>query len=155
MERDRLCLQGRGNHLIISRPKELIAAFVNVRQGFPANASWGNYTALGLMRDGHLIAGAIYNCFEGANANIHIAADGHFWLTPDFLRAGFVYPFLQLGKRRITAFMPAGNKRAIRLAEKLGFSYEGTLRHYYPQDDAVNYGMLREECRFLEMRKAA
>ena len=141
--------------MIITQPKELIGAFVNIKQGWPASASWGNFNALGLVRNGTLVAGVIYNCYEGANVNMHISAvDGCRWLTQDFLFAAFDYPFNELSKRRVTAFMRSKNARAIKFVKKLGFVHEGTMPNYYADDDAVVYGLLRENCRFL-MRKAA
>lgn len=143
--------------VIISQPKELIGAFVNEQQGFPAHTSWGsNYNALGLVKNGKLMAGVIYNCYEGANVNMHVGAiDGAKWLTQEFLFAAFDYPFNQLKKRRVTAFMNENNDKAIGFVENLGFTYEGRMRNYFRINDAVIYGMLREECRFLDMRKAA
>ena len=141
--------------MIITQPKELIGAFVNVMQGWPAEASWGNHNAMGLVRGGKLVAGLIFNGYEGANVNMHISAiDGRKWLTPEFLFAAFDYPFNELGRKRVTAFMRSKNDRAISFAKNLGFEYEGTMKNYYADDDAVVYGLLRENCRFL-MRKAA
>ena len=142
--------------MIITQPKELIGAFVNVMQGVPQEASWGpNYNAMGLVRSGKLVAGLIYNGYEGANVNMHIGAIvGAKWLNKEFLFAAFDYPFNELGKRRATAFMASTNKRTIKFVKNLGFVYEGTMPHYYVDDDAVVYGLLRENCRFL-FRKAA
>ena len=141
--------------MIIAQPKELIGAFVNVRQGLRPDSSWGDFNALGLIRGGRLVAGVIYNNFGGANANMHVGAEeGARWMTRDFLRAAFDYPFNQLKLRRLTACVHSNNRRAIRFDEHLGFKYEGTQRHYYTDGDMLIFGMLREECRFLE-RKAA
>jgi len=142
--------------MIIAQPKELIGCFVNVRQNIPADASWGeNYNALGLIRGGRLVAGVIYNCFGGMNANMHIGAEeGSRWMTRAFLHAAFDYPFNQLNLRRLTACIHSKNKKAIAFDEHLGFEYEGMQRHYYEDGDMLIYGMLREKCRFLE-RKAA
>ena len=141
--------------MIITQPKELIGAFVNVRQGFSPETSWGNFNALGLVRSGTMVAGVIYNAYEAMNVNMHIGAtDGSRWLTPEFLHAAFDYPFNELGRKRVTAFMRAKNERAIKFAKNLGFTYEGTMPQYYADDDAVIYGMLKENCRFL-LRKAA
>lgn len=143
--------------MIITQPKELIAAFVNVRQGFPPETSWGNYNALGLVRGGHLVAGVIYNGYEGANVNIHVGAvQGSRWMTKEFLYATFDYPFNQLGRKRLSAYIRATNKRTIAFVKKLGFVYEGKLQDFYTDGgDMVIYGLLRSKCRFLEMRKAA
>ena len=141
--------------MIITQPKELIGAFVNERQGCPAHASWGNFNAMGLIKGKTLVAGVIYNAYEAANVNMHIGAvDGARWLTREFLFAAFDYPFNELGRRRVSAFMRASNKKAISFIENIGFEYEGKLLHYYPKDDALMYGMVKEKCRFL-LRKAA
>ena len=56
----------------------------------------------------------------------------------------------QLGKRRITAYMLASNKKAISFAENIGFCYEGTQRHFYVDDDAVVYRMKRDDCPWIK-----
>ncbi len=141
--------------MIITQPKELIGAFVNVRQGLDQAAPWGNFNALGLVRGGTLVAGVIYNNFEGTNVCMHIGAvGGAKWLNEEFLHAAFDYPFNELGKRRVTACIRASNRKAIKFVKNLGFEYEGTMKHYYSDDDMVIHGMLRDKCRFL-MRKAA
>jgi RimJ/RimL family protein N-acetyltransferase len=43
-------------------------------------------------------------------------------------------------------------KQSIKLAEKLGFQKEGTLRQMFPPDDAVLLGMLRSECKWLKIK---
>lgn len=140
--------------MIIAQPKDLIGAYVNVKQGLPADTPWGNFTALGLITGGRLVAGVIYNCCEGANSNMHVGAEGSNWMTPEFLYAAFDYPFNQLERRRVTAPIRSSNTKAIRFVENLGFKYEGTMKHYYEDSDMLFYGMLRKDCRFLE-RKAA
>lgn len=142
--------------MIIAQPKELIGAFVSARQGYPADTSWGNFNALGLVRHDRIVAGVIYNSYEEGNVCMHLGAeDGSRWATPAFLFAVFDYPFNGLRLRRATAMVRGKNERALRLVKNLGFTYEGTMRHYFRDDDAVIYGMLREECRFLDLRKAA
>lgn len=143
--------------MIITQPKELIAAFVNVRQGNHPDTQWGPFASLGLVRSQRLVAGLIYNSEEAANICVHIGAeDGSRWLTPQFLFAAFDYPFNQLGKRRVTALLREGNKKAIRFVENIGFELEGSLANYHSDGTArIIYGMLRDKCRFLNMKKAA
>ena len=141
--------------MIISQPKEMIGAFVNIRQNFPPETSWGVFNALGLVNSGTLVAGVIYNCFEGMNCNMHVGAiDGSKWMTQEFLHAAFDYPFNQLRMRRVTACIHSSRNKAISFVKNLGFEYEGRMKHYYENGDMLLYGMLREKCRFLD-RKAA
>lgn len=136
--------------LLIAQPKEMIGAFVNIRQNFPPEASWGNYNALGLITGGTLVAGVIYNCFEGTNVNMHIGAvEGSKWMTREFLHAAFDYPFNQMKKRRVSACIHSKRKKAVSFVEHLGFEFEGRRKNYYEDGDMLCYGMLREKCRFI------
>lgn len=142
--------------MIIAQPKDLIGAFVNERQGVRPDNPWGSFTALGLLREGRLVAGVIYNNMAYDNIFMHVGAlEGCRWMTPAFLHAAFDYPFTQLDRKRVTASIRSRNKRAQEFVKNLGFSYEGTMRCFYPDDDLVLYGLLREDCRYLAMRKAA
>ena len=141
---------------IVAQPKIEIAEFVNARQGLPLEHSWGHFTALGLVKDGDLKAGVIYNNLDGTNLCMHVGAvDGCRWMTPAFLFAAFDYPFNELRMRRVTAPIKSRNKKSIEFVRNLGFTHDGTLKHYYADDDLHLYGLLKEDCRFLEMRKAA
>jgi RimJ/RimL family protein N-acetyltransferase len=44
------------------------------------------------------------------------------------------------------------NEAALKLDEHLGFKREGYLRQMLPDDDVVLMGMIREDCRWLNMR---
>lgn len=142
--------------MIVVQPKEEIAAFVAQVQGRQAE-SWGNYSCIGLVRGGYLVAGVVYNNWSGAGVCAHIGAvPGARWMTREFLHAIFDYPFNQCGRRRLTALVARKNKRARKFVEHLGFRHEGVVRHALPNDDWILYGMLRDECRYLQpMRKAA
>jgi hypothetical protein len=80
------------------------------------------------------------------------ALSGKRWLCKAFLGEGFRYPFEQLGCRRVTGLVPGKNKAAQSFDEHLGFTQEGCARKILPDgDDLIIYGMLREECRFLNV----
>jgi len=112
---------------------------------------WGErYQAIGLERDGEIAAAVIFNLYSGADVAMHVAAvPGRRWLVREYIKACFGYPFLQLGVRRISGFVPAKNLEARRFDEHLGFKYEGIMRHALPDDDVIVYGMIREHCRWL------
>jgi RimJ/RimL family protein N-acetyltransferase len=61
----------------------------------------------------------------------------------------FGYPFNQVGCRRLTATTEAKNQPVRAFLCHLGFREEGVIRQGFPTDDAVVYGMLRDECRWL------
>ena len=79
------------------------------------------------------------------------------WATPEALTEFFSFPFVELGLRRVTAAVARNNKRSRKLCERVGYKMEGVRRKAYRNgQNEIIYGMLREECRYLnEMRKAA
>jgi RimJ/RimL family protein N-acetyltransferase len=110
---------------------------------------------IGLEKDGELVGGVIYDWYTGPSITAHVAGSpGRYWGNRDFLWRVFAYPFLQLQCNRITGFVRADNFEAQRLDEHLGFKREGVLRQANRDGtDMIVYGMLKDECRFLRMKK--
>jgi RimJ/RimL family protein N-acetyltransferase len=111
------------------------------------------YTAIGNVDGlGNIIGGIVFNTFTHRDVQTHIAGIGRHWCTRRFLGEAFRYVFLQLGCRRCTALVAESNEASRRFVEKLGFVCEGLLRAYLANDeDCLVYGMLREECRWLNV----
>lgn len=112
------------------------------------------YTAIGLANEtGALLAGVVYQNYTKTDIHMHVAAlPGKRWLSRAFLGEGFRYPFEQLGCKRVTGLVPGRNIIAQQFDEHLGFTQEGRVRHILANgDDLIIYGMLREECRFLNV----
>lgn len=107
--------------------------------------------AIGLDRDGQLVAGVVYEGFNGANIWMHLAAEpGSRWMTRDYLRYCFQYPFNEMGVQRISGYVSASNAQAIRLNEHLGYQREAVLKGAAPDGgDVILYVMRRDDCRFL------
>lgn len=110
-----------------------------------------NTRAIGVLDPaGGIRAVATYNMFYDGGCHMHVASDGsRAWANRGVLRAGFEYPFVQLGLSRLTAPIPCDNVASQILALKLGFSFEGRLRGYYSGIDAIIFGMTRDECRWV------
>lgn len=109
---------------------------------------------IGLEEDGELIAGVVFDHYTGPSISMHVAAiPGKRWMTKDFLWRCFAYPFLQLQCNRITGLVRVDNLAAQKFDEHLGFQREGLIRKAAKDGtDYILYGMLREECRWLEKR---
>lgn len=113
--------------------------------------SWGEwFEAIGLERDGDLLAVVVYNLWSGADIAMHVAAmPGRRWMTRAFLRAVFRYPFVQLECQRVTGYVPASNADALRFDRHLGFVEEGRMREALPNgEDVIVLGLLKRECRW-------
>ena len=100
-----------------------------------------------------IIAGCWFEKWNGVNLNIHIAATpGRRWMTREFLRYCFAYPFEQLGCKRVTGYVEATNVEARKFDEHLGFELEATLKDASPTGDVLVYVMWREKCRWLKLK---
>lgn len=112
-------------------------------------------TAIGLEEDNELIAGVAFNMYTKASICMHVAAmPGKRWMTKDFLWRSFAYPFIQLGCNRVTGLVREDNFVAQKFDEHLGFKREGLLRRACTDgQNMILYGMLREECRWLEIKR--
>lgn len=111
-----------------------------------------DYSAIGLEREGEMIAGVLFEQHNGPNVMMHVASDGsRRWMTPAYMAACFKYPFLCLKVNRITGLVRADNLDAQRFDEALGFVREGVLRQGAADGtDLFLYGMLRRDCRYLD-----
>lgn len=109
-------------------------------------------STLGIMRQGKIIAALAFNNFQPMPRDIHltIAAESPAWASRKVLRQIFNYIFIQMGCLRTTVMIAKNNKRARKLAEGVGYKYEGNLRKGFDGiNDAMIYGMLHNECRWL------
>lgn len=106
---------------------------------------------IGLERDGALVAGAMYEGFNGRNVWVHLAGlAGGRWMTRTFLKAGFAYPFLVCGVDRLSGYVNASNRQVRRLNEHLGYEVEAVLRGAAPDGgDVLIYVMWKRNCRYV------
>ena len=133
---------------IISNPARV---FAFVAQRMPMQPV-GGMKGLGLERDGELVAGVLYEGFNGRNVWMHVAADpSKKWMTREFLRYCFEYPFDELQVDRVSGYVAASNAQARQFDEHLGFKHEATLQGAAADGgDVLIYAMRRDDCRFLK-----
>lgn len=127
---------------------EIVGPWVVARGGgdwFP-----GRGTAIGKLNEkGELVAGVLYEDYNGANIVCHIAGVGN-WATKDFLNIIFDYPFNQLGVKRITAPNASDSHASINLVKRMGFELECTLSQATPRGDLLLFRMFRDDCRYIK-----
>ncbi len=126
---------------------EIVGPWVASRTG----GTWspGRGTAIGKLDDqGNLIAGVLYEDWNGANIMCHIAGEGH-WASRRFLNVIFDYPFNQLKVKRITVPVGSTNIKSIHLVTRMGFALESTLAQAIPDGDLHLFRMFRIECQYL------
>jgi len=135
---------------IVTDQPQRIGEFVSEIMG---NDGWSSYQAIGLEEDGELIAGVLFDNYNGASICMHVAAlPGKRWLTREFLWYCFYYPFMELKVKRVTGLVPESNLVARRFDEHLGFELEARLKDAAPDGDVLVYRMFKDDCRFLEKK---
>lgn len=142
-------IEGQKQGYSIEFDFESVWTFVHGR--LPGLAKAEKMVAIGLRRDGELIAGVIYEGYNGRNVWMHVAAvPGSRWLVRDYLKACFVYPFVICGCERVSGYVNDSNSAAKRFDEHLGFTPECKLIGAAPDGgDVVLYVMWRKDCRYV------
>lgn len=113
--------------------------------------AWDNKCkAIGVIRNKKLIAVVVYSNYFGHQIEMTIVSLDKKWGTRHNLRAFFLFPFAQLKLERVQAVAAASNEGTISMLKRLGFTQEG----YHPKAyeggvDAISFGMLKENCRWL------
>lgn len=116
-----------------------------------AGGTWlkGRGTAIGKVLDGRLVAGVLYEDYNGPNIVCHNAFEPNS-LDKHFLGLIHQYPFIQLGVKRVTGLVSSNNKKALNLNYKLGFELEHTLKDACPDGDMHVLVMWKEKCKYLD-----
>jgi RimJ/RimL family protein N-acetyltransferase len=126
-----------------------VLEFFNSKTSLPESVGM---KAIGLERDGVMVAGVVYEGYNGANVWVHLAAEpGAQWMTREYLRYCFHYPFNELGVQRLSGYVDASNANAIRLNEHFGYQREALLKGAAPSGgDVIIYVMRKPDCRYLD-----
>jgi len=109
----------------------------------------GEASAIGKLKDGVLVAGVLYDEFNGVNVHSHIRFEPNS-LTREFLGLIYQYPFFQLKVNRITGIVASTNRKAIELDLSMGFEPEAVLKGAQPDGDTHILVMWKEKCRYLD-----
>lgn len=105
---------------------------------------------IGLQRRGDMVAGVIYEGWNGRSCVCHIAIEG--LMTPAYLAAIFHYPFVYGGLEKIIAPVSEGNEESVRFVKKLGFRKEAQLLDAHPDGSILLFTMSKDQCKFIKER---
>lgn len=110
-------------------------------------------TALGVVHKKKLVAGAVFDRWNGVHIETAIAADLSSrarWASRTTLKTLFNYPFLQLGCKAMTVGVPATNLESLNLATKLGFEVEALVKFAaHDGSSLIVLKMFKENCRWI------
>jgi len=105
--------------------------------------------AIGLEKDGELVAGTVYEMRNGKSVVCHITWDQ---ITPAYLAAVYDYPYNVANVDKIIGPISSNHTRALKLVTKMGFSEEARIKNAAPDGDIVFMTQTPERCRYLEPR---
>ena len=124
---------------------ELVGHWVAEKLGSGYFAARSN--AIGLVKDDRLIAGVIYENWNGRSIMCHIAVEGR--LTRRYFGAIFDYAFNVCNVEKVIVPVESHNLRSVKLIENMGFTEEGRIKDCQPEGDTILYTMTKGDCRFL------
>jgi hypothetical protein len=128
--------------------KDLIGPWVFAKVGHPWYPE--GREAIGIVRDGEVLAGTIIEDYTGCCAQMHIAiAHPHVPLRK-FVVAGFHYVFEYLNCRQVLGFVKSTNTKALKFDVRLGFEAIAIVPNVYPGGvDLVILRMERSRCPWI------
>ena len=126
-----------------------VGAWVAERVG--RSTPWVKDGALGLEKDGELVAGIVLDSFvPGVRASMHCAGTGKYWLNRDFLFACFDYAFRHCDLKVLVNYVSAENPDSLRFTKHIGFTEIARVRQGWDgKDDMVLFQLHRDDCRWL------
>lgn len=134
---------------LVTDQKERVAQWVAAR--VEQSASWGAFYAMGIERNGEIVAGVVVNNFNGVNATAHIAIDRPGKDTILLLRAVADYAFRQCRLKRLTGLVPASSPDVLAFDLHIGWEEEFVMPCAAPDGGPLHVlVMWPDKCRWLE-----
>lgn len=109
----------------------------------------GSGNGLGWAREDVLVAGVLYDNFNGQCVQMHVAAERTNWLVRDYLFACFDYPFNQMRVKKVLGLVDSTNQTALRFNRHLGFVHEAVVKDAGKYGDLHILTMTAQQCRYL------
>lgn len=140
--------------ILVTQHKDAVASWVAERVG--QTTSWGGFYAMGILDTDRreLVAGVVFNNFNGRNATVHIAMGpgvGRAMVT--LFRAVSEYAFRQCGLKRLTGLVPASKPQVLKFDKNLGFEEEFLMKDGAPDGDMHVLVLWPHKCRWLSGEK--
>ena len=104
-------------------------------------------TCIGLEREGQLVAGVMYDYYNGASIFAHIAIAGP--ITREWLRRICHYPSIQLGCQVVIGLVASDNQAAQQFDAHFGFKKRLDIAGADPAGSLLIYTLDKADCRFL------
>jgi RimJ/RimL family protein N-acetyltransferase len=103
--------------------------------------------AIGLIRDGKIVAGVIYENWNKQSIVCHLAIKGI--VSKQFMKAACNYAFKQCGVHKIIGPVNSDNQKCIDAVAKIGFIEEARIKDAAPNADIILFSLTADRCRYL------
>jgi len=116
-------------------------------QGFSAS---DGAKALGVVSGKDIIAGVVYERYNGVHVEASIAVDRASWANKGTLFSLFHYPFVQMDCKAISVLIPSSNLKSLNLATKLGFEPEAIVKYAAADGSSlIVLKMFKKNCKWI------
>jgi len=134
---------------LVANDRARVGAWVAEKVG--RSEPWINAAALGLEKDGELVAGIVIDGYvPHARGSMHCAGTGKYWLNRDFLFACFDYAFNFLDIKVLLNPVSANNAASLRFTKHIGFTEVCSVPQAWDgTEDLVLFQLQRSDCRWL------
>jgi hypothetical protein len=102
-----------------------------------------DFRALARVVDDRIVGCVGYEGFTGTSCRMHMAGEGN-WITREFIRKAFGYPFRVLDLPMVFGVVPSGNRTALEIDLRLGFTEIMYIAGAHP-DGGLHFLQLKRE----------
>ena len=132
---------------IVTGQKERVGKWASERLG--NTSDWHDYEAMGVEKDGELIAGVVFGDYvKNTRCSIHCAGVGKTWLSKEFLFVVFDYAFRQLNCNVVVSPVNSDNTDSVKFISHLGFEEKCRIEGGSPNGDLIIFTLHRDKCRW-------
>lgn len=103
---------------------------------------------IGQILNNEIRAVVVYCGFFGKSCMIHVASEGQNWMTKQFLKEVFNYPFNSLKLKVIIGTVAGNNEKSLKLSRHLGFKDVANIPDAHEDGDLVILEMRPEHCKW-------
>ena len=136
---------------IVTGQKERVGKWTAEHIG--CGSDWRDYEAMGVEKDGELIAGVVFDDYvENTRCAMHCAGVGKNWLSKEFLFVLFDYAFRQLGCKVVVLTVDSENTDSVKFISHLGFEEKCRIEGGSPAGDLIIFTMRRVNCHWLKRK---
>ena len=106
--------------------------------------------AFGYELNGEIVGAVIFQDHSQYDMHVTVVSTNSIWWQRRYIKAMYQYVFKQCKCLRLSAMANETNTKSIKLLKALGFKEEGRLRQFYKDSNAIIFGQLRSECKWIK-----